>query len=310
MNEEMIINSKDEREKLVRRVEVLEKVKKLLLIPGTEFATVKQVAEFYEVGEKAIQSLYYDHADELKEDGVVIKSIKDFLNLLEGNLKTEKGKTVFTLKDNTILQVPSRGLRIFPRRAILRVGMLLRDSEIAKEVRSQLLNIEEKTSNEVKIHDINTEEELLLNITLAYKSGNIDKLMDATTAYKNFQSRYIRELESKAIAYDEIMCSDSSVTTAITQKIKDTKATVNWTKIANKELNESAIQVLVYIHEYINESGISPTMRDICKGTGLKSTSSVYAHTEKLHSLGYITKDYDSPRSIRVNEDKYVKVIR
>lgn len=50
---------------------------------------------------------------------------------------------------------------LFPKRAILRVGMLLRDSEVAKEVRTQLLNIEEHTAAEVKTYEIDYEQEVL-----------------------------------------------------------------------------------------------------------------------------------------------------
>lgn len=309
MTETLILNNKEEREKLIRRVEVLEKVKALLLIPGTDFATVKQVAEFYEVGEKAIQSLYLDHSDELKADGTVIKSAKDFLNLLEGELETKKGKTIFILKNKTTLEVPNRGLRVFPRRAILRIGMLLRDSVVAKEVRTTLLNIEEKTSKEIKIHDINKEEQLLLNITLAYKSGDINKLMDATTKYRDFQNRYIKELEEKAKSYDEIINNNSSVTTAITQRIKNTESAKKWNTECSK-LGDSTVKVLIYIHDFINIKGFSPTIREICKGTGLKSTSSVSSHIEKLNDKGFLVKDFDRPRSIRVNEEKYVKVVK
>ena len=46
--------------------------------------------------------------------------------------------------ENTKLVVPNVGIILFPKRAILRMGMLLRDSEVAKEVRTQLLNITEK----------------------------------------------------------------------------------------------------------------------------------------------------------------------
>jgi len=132
-----IIADRSIRDRCVGHYEVLEKVKKLLLLPGTELSTVKQVAEFYEVGEKAIQSLYFDHMDELDSDGTQIKSPKEFLNLLQGDLKTGRGKAIFIMKNNETLEIPNRGLRVFPRRAILRVGMLLRDSEIAKEIRTQ-----------------------------------------------------------------------------------------------------------------------------------------------------------------------------
>ncbi|QUW39731.1 Bro-N domain-containing protein [Bacillus cereus] len=39
--------------------------------------------------------------------------------------------------------------------------MLLRDSEVAKEVRTQLLNIEEHTATEVKTYEIDYEQEVL-----------------------------------------------------------------------------------------------------------------------------------------------------
>lgn len=37
------------------------------------------------------------------------------------------------------LRVPNVGIRLFPKRAVLRLGMLLRDSRVAQEVRTQLL---------------------------------------------------------------------------------------------------------------------------------------------------------------------------
>ena len=85
------------------------------------------------------------------------------------DLETSKGKALLTFENGDTLTVPSRGIRVFPRRAILRIGMLLRDSAVAKEVRTQLLNIEEKTSNEIKTEDINEEQRL---ITCAKHTGS------------------------------------------------------------------------------------------------------------------------------------------
>ncbi len=197
-----IIADKSIRDRCVGHYEVLEKVKKLLLLPGTELSTVKQVAEFYEVGEKAIQSLYFDHMDELDSDGTQIKSPKEFLNLLEGNLKTGRGKAIFILKNNEAIEIPNRGLRVFPRRAILRVGMLLRDSEIAKEVRTQLLNIEEKTSDETKTQDIDEEQSLMLSVGMAVASGDATAVAVASAKLVEFKNRHIQKLENdnKALA--------------------------------------------------------------------------------------------------------------
>lgn len=41
-------------------------------------------------------------------------------------------------------------VKLLPRRAVLRIGMLLRDSEVAAKVRTYLLNVEENTKQEDK----------------------------------------------------------------------------------------------------------------------------------------------------------------
>ena len=199
---ENIISDRSMRDNCVSHYEVLEKVKKVLLIPDTEWATQKQVAEYYEVGEKAIETICTRHKDELETDGVSLKSYKEFLNIQNEGLETVVGKTIFLLANGESLTVPNRGLKIFPRRAILRVGMLLRDSAIAKEVRTQLLNIEEKTSNEIKVHDITEEQRLMLNVGMAYASGDINAMLKATTEYNAFQNRHIEKLknDNKALA--------------------------------------------------------------------------------------------------------------
>ena len=47
MNENELLTNGNLREELVEYYEVLEKVKQLLLIPGTDFATTSEVANFY-----------------------------------------------------------------------------------------------------------------------------------------------------------------------------------------------------------------------------------------------------------------------
>lgn len=131
-----------------------------------------------------------------------MKSYKDFLNHQNEGIEKTKGKTIFNFENGEQIVVPNRDLRVFPRRAILRVGMLLRDSDVAKNVRTQLLNIEEKMSNEIKIKDVSEEQTLMLNIGMAYASGNVDSIMKATTEYNAFQNRHIKRLENdnKALA--------------------------------------------------------------------------------------------------------------
>ena len=47
-------------------------------------------------------------------------------------------------------------------------------------------------------------------------------------------------------------------------------------------------RVYNYICDYINNKQISPSVRDICAGVGLKSTSSVHTYLKQLDNQGRI----------------------
>lgn len=70
--------------------------------------------------------------------------------------------------------------------------------------------------------------------------------------------------------------------------------------MTRKKLTKS--QQLVYdgIVEYQKENGFAPSIRELCKLTGLASTSSVYAHLKNLEDLGYIRRKEDAPRAIAI----------
>ena len=72
----------------------------------------------------------------------------------------------------------------------------------------------------------------------------------------------------------------------------------------DKELKEHGIklreQIYQYISNYINDMGYSPTVREIGKAVGLKSSSSVYSHLTQLEIEGRIETKPNSPRTIRI----------
>ena len=45
-------------------------------------------------------------------------------------------------------------------------------------------------------------------------------------------------------------------------------------------------RVYNYVKLYIKTNAYSPSVRDICKGAGLKSTSSVHTYLKKLDEMG------------------------
>lgn len=112
--------------------------------------------------------------------------------------------------DGETLILPNTGVKVFPRRAILRIGMLLTGSEVSAEVRTQLLNIEEKTSTETKTEDIEEEQKLMLSVGKAVASGDANAVAVASANLIAFKNRHIEKLENdnKALAGEILTWSD------------------------------------------------------------------------------------------------------
>lgn len=126
------IESKSLRESVIKHTEVLDKIKGLTLLPDDLHITVQMAADYFEVGKEAIKSLIKDNRDELDIDGVKVLTGDD----LDIFVRSFKNPTNF-------ISNKARSLTIIPRRAVLRMGMLLRDSFVARGIRSYLLNIEQ-----------------------------------------------------------------------------------------------------------------------------------------------------------------------
>ncbi|WP_052752981.1 hypothetical protein [Paenibacillus larvae] len=126
INSSALIESKSLRESVIDRTEVLDKVKKLSMLPNDVNTSIELTAEFYEVGREAINSLIKDNRRELESDG----------------LRVLTGSELMSLKDKSAVSKNVPSFTIIPRRAVLRIGMLLRDSQVARSVRDHLLNVE------------------------------------------------------------------------------------------------------------------------------------------------------------------------
>ena len=55
-----------------------------------------------------------------------------------------------------------------------------------------------------------------------------------------------------------------------------------------KKSAQSIERVYQYVCQYIHKNAMSPSVRDICAGAGLKSTSSVHTYLKKLDEMGRI----------------------
>lgn len=207
INQAELLENKDLREKYMERVEVLDTVKEILLLDDLEMATTEMVANYFGVDVPVIKMCVSNNREEIELDGYLVETKE---NLLSKNilLKTKRGG--FDILNGNGETVGSgsnnKGMALFPRRAILRIAMLLRDSPVAKEIRTQLLNIEEKVSKEQKTQEITKEQMLLLAIMTA-KS-------DAERAIAvNEHQKYMERYKEKAERYETIYHSDKLYTT-------------------------------------------------------------------------------------------------
>ena len=201
---DIMVDNKEERQKYIDRVEVLDNVKKLFLIPQLDMMTIHQVADFYEVELKTISQCVLRNSDEIYSDGVVMKKPRDFGKIWKDTrcrfpeVSKTANSTTYQIADNVTIVIPNRGVRCFSKRAVLRIGMLLRDSKIAQEVRTQLLNVFEHTESEnpkAITAEIENEKELLDNITLAYTTGDPVEILKATSAHAAYLKRRNKTLE-------------------------------------------------------------------------------------------------------------------
>ena len=88
--QETLTDVKIAREHFINRVEVLDKVKSLILIPEMECMTIRQVAEYYEVDIKVIKWQYNSNSDEFISDGSCLKTPVDFKKILNDSKTTFK----------------------------------------------------------------------------------------------------------------------------------------------------------------------------------------------------------------------------
>ena len=202
--QENIISDRSMRDKCVGHYEVLERVKKLLLLPGTEMMSIEQVADYYEVSDRWIKELYGYNREEIDSDGTELLS-RNFYNGSEvkpTSVENKQTSATYIFDDGQMITINNRGLKAFSKRAVLRIGMLLQQSSVAREIRNQLLNIEEKSSDEVKVQDINEEQSLMLAVGMAVASGDANAVAVATTNLIAFKNRHIEKLknDNKALA--------------------------------------------------------------------------------------------------------------
>lgn len=112
-----------EQEGKINLVNVLKKYGEVV-----DFMTEPMVAQFFTVGNTAIKTIGTDNAPELSEYGYRVYKRSELLKLPATTL--EKLGTI-----------PNRGLRLYPIKAVILIGMMLTDSPVAEQLRRDIMDI-------------------------------------------------------------------------------------------------------------------------------------------------------------------------
>jgi repressor LexA len=60
--------------------------------------------------------------------------------------------------------------------------------------------------------------------------------------------------------------------------------------------------ILEFLHEYVDEHGYPPTVREIGEAVGLRSPSTVHAHLAQLERAGMLRRDPTKPRALELTD--------
>ncbi len=74
-------------------------------------------------------------------------------------------------------------------------------------------------------------------------------------------------------------------------------------------LNKNKLmEALDYIKGYMEDNGFPPTVRDMCRDLGIKSTATAYDYINRLKEMGYLEKAENKKRAVAVKSEGAIRI--
>lgn len=219
MKEYDIIDDINVRNKLISHLEVLDKVKAIPYFPEELFVGVNQASYYYETSTDAIKAVLLRNTEEFAEDGVRSISGEE----LKKYQKLTKAEDILDSTGSPFIGNKCRKYIIIPKRALLRIGMFLKRSEVAKQVRDYLLDIEKEQAvciADLAIKEIDSVEDKLKIKTLK-KINNNKLLIDKIKTNIEKCKQYGIDIEDSRVIIQEAIVNRKSIDVAILEKLKE-----------------------------------------------------------------------------------------
>ncbi|MDG9726551.1 restriction endonuclease [Streptomyces sp. DH41] len=132
ISETALLESATLRSTVLEHTDVLDRVKALSLLPDGMHVTTAMVAAYFGVTTEAIRQLKARHREELSRNGMLT---------LQGPELAQFKRDILSRYPGGYPQ-PRSSLTLYSRRSVLNIAMLLRDSDVARQVRVYLLDME------------------------------------------------------------------------------------------------------------------------------------------------------------------------
>lgn len=271
--EERLIDDRDMRDRNVRRTEVLDKVKEIIRLPGFKPIPLTLVAEYYGTTSDVVKKCFKRYRTEFEGDGTKMISVTEIETTLGNSCplcQIRRTQTCLYVKlDNGMeAKIPNRGVRCFSKRALLRFGMLLHDSEVAKRVRSSLLNIIMETEEQApeiiadEVSNINTEIEESRSMEIAEQAEEQTLLLDVGKAFATGDIMVFGQAATKLVAFkNKIIASQQNTIKSLETSntaLMETNSTLTET---NQTLRESNALLAEKCLKWTNRQTINRLMR-------------------------------------------------
>jgi len=172
-------SARAQRDQLAGRTDVLRKVRAFCKLPHDTTITTELVARFYGVDIETIKKLTQRNRDELTANGFRIARGEELRDIMSPGSRAS-------------------AMALFSLRAVLNVGMLLRDSEVAREVRTRLLDAHQEQQAGMRTPDLSTPEGVAYMAAMFHDTAN--KLVLA--------SNRLKEVEPKAAKFDNFLSAE------------------------------------------------------------------------------------------------------
>lgn len=168
----------------------LDKIKVIPYLTNDMVLSIDQVANYYESTIEAVRTIIKRNRGEFESDGMA--------TLRGEELKTFLSEICEVQNEPHKISGKTRNLTLLTKRSLLRVGMILTNSEVATQVRNHLLNIEERTEIDAKSWSIQRE---VGKIERARMTSAISKYVPDSPhkrfAYPNYTNMVYRTIFNK-----------------------------------------------------------------------------------------------------------------